>query len=151
MNKVIKLLGLIFIFLINNQVIAAETHTVKMLNMGKSGSMVFEPSFIQIKAGDSINFVGKDGGHNAVKVSGPAGSKHFDTQYKPSTLVKFDVNGLYLYQCTPHAMMAMAGIIQVADANNKAEIKKEIDKFETNVMVPNVKKRISDLFKNNVK
>ena len=47
--------------------------------------------------------------------------------------------------------MAMAGIIQVGDANNKDEMKLAIEKFEGTVMVPNVKKRMSDLFESNVR
>ena len=64
--------------------------------------------------------------------------------------MQFDVNGLYLYKCSPHAMMAMAGIIQVADASNKAEMEKAIMKFEGTVMMPNAKTRMSDLLKSNV-
>ena len=56
MNKIIKLYGLILILLMGNSVHAAETHVVKMLNQGAEGSMVFEPAFIKINAGDSINF-----------------------------------------------------------------------------------------------
>ena len=92
-----------------------------------------------------------DAGHNAVTVAAPAGSVPFDTKYKPSTIVKFDVNGLYLYKCAPHAMMAMAGLIQVSDASNKADMEKAVMKFEGTVMMPNVKTRMSDLLKNNVK
>ena len=151
MNKIIKLYGLILILLMGNSVHAAETHVVKMLNQGAEGSMVFEPAFIKINAGDSINFEMSDAGHNAVTVAAPAGSVPFDTKYKPSTIVKFDVNGLYLYKCAPHAMMAMAGLIQVSDASNKTEMNEAIMKFETNVMIPAVKTRMSDLFTKNIK
>ena len=151
MNKIIKLYGLILILLMGNSVHAAETHVVKMLNQGAEGSMVFEPAFIKINAGDSINFEMSDAGHNAVTVAAPAGSVPFDTKYKPSTIVKFDVNGLYLYKCAPHAMMAMAGLIQVSDASNKTEMNEAIMKFESNVMIPAVKTRMSDLFTKNIK
>ena len=151
MKKIVKLYGLIFILLISNAIYASETHVVKMLNNGEHGTMVFEPAFLKINSGDSITFEMTDKGHNAVTVAGPAGSVPFDTKYKPSTTVKFDVNGLYLYKCAPHAMMAMAGIIQVSDSSNKAEMEKEIEKFEGTVMMPNVKTRISDLFKSSVK
>ena len=52
--------------------------------------MVFEPAFIKINTGDSINFEMSDAGHNAVTVAAPAGSVPFDTKYKPSTIVQFD-------------------------------------------------------------
>ena len=150
MNRIIKLYGFILILLISNSAHAAEVHVVKMLNSGALGAMVFEPAFIKINTGDSINFEMADAGHNAVTVAAPAGSVPFNTKYKPSTIVKFDVNGLYLYKCSPHAMMAMAGIIQVSDASNKAEMEKAIMKFEGTVMMPNAKTRMSDLLKSNV-
>ena len=151
MNKVIKLYGLILILLMGNSVHAAETHVVKMLNTGASGSMVFEPAFIKINSGDSINFEMSDAGHNAVTVAAPAGSVPFDTKYKPSTLVQFDTSGIYLYKCSPHAMMAMAGLIQVSDASNKADMEKAVMKFESSVMIPAAKTRMSDLFTKNIK
>ena len=48
-------------------------------------------------------------------------------------------------------MMAMAGLIQVSDANNTDEMIKAIEKFEGTVMMPNVKTRMSDLLNANVK
>ena len=128
-----------------------KTYTVKMLNEGPSGAMVFEPDFIKINTCDSINFEMTDAGHNAVTIAAPKDSLPFDTQYKPSTTVQFDTKGLYLYQCSPHAMMAMAGIIQVSDSNNKSEIETAIQNFESAVMIPGVKTRISDLLRKNVK
>ena len=151
MNKILKLSSAIFILLLSNISFGSETHIVKMLNNSEQGSMVFEPAFIKINKGDSITFEMTDAGHNAVTVAGPAGSTPFDTKYKPSTTVQFDTNGLYLYKCTPHAMMAMAGLIQVSDANNKESMISAIEKFEGTVMMPNVKTRVSDLFKANVK
>ena len=151
MNKIIKLYGFILILLISNSVHAAETHVVKMLNQGTLGAMVFEPAFIKINTCDSINFEMADAGHNAVTVAAPSDSVPFDTKYKPSTVVQFDINGLYLYKCAPHAMMAMAGLIQVSDTSNKSEMKSEIEKFESSVMIPAVKTRISDLFNKNIK
>ena len=128
-----------------------KTYTVKMLNEGPSGAMVFEPDFIKINTCDSINFEMTDAGHNAVTIAAPKDSLPFDTQYKPSTTVQFDTKGLYLYQCSPHAMMAMAGLIQVSDSSNKSEIETAIQDFESAVMIPGVKTRLSDLLRKNVK
>ena len=150
MNKILKLSSVIFILFLSNTSFGSETHIVKMLNNSEQGSMVFEPAFIKINAGDSITFEMTDAGHNAVTVAGPNDSIPFDTKYQPSTTVQFDTNGLYLYKCTPHAMMAMAGLIQVSDASNKEAMISEIEKFEGTVMMPNVKTRISDLFKANI-
>ena len=151
MCKFTKFLGLIIAIMLGGIAYASENHVVKMLNNGVEGSMVFEPAFIKINTGDSITFEMTDAGHNAVTVAGPDGSVAFDTKYKPSTVIKFDVNGIYLYKCAPHAMMAMAGLIQVSDANNKDEMAKAVEKFEATVMMPNVKTRMSDLFNSNIK
>ena len=151
MNKILKLSSVIFILLLSNISFGSETHIVKMLNNSEHRSMVFEPASIKINKGDSITFEMTDAGHNAVTVAGPAGSTPFDTKYKPSTTVQFDTNGLYLYKCTPHAMMAMAELIQVSDASNKEELKTEINKFESNVMMQPVKTRMSDLFNRHIK
>ena len=150
MCKFTKFLGLIIAIMLVGIAHASENHVVKMLNNGAEGSMVFEPAFIKINTGDSITFEMTDAGHNAVTVAGPDGSVAFDTKYKPSTVIKFDVNGIYLYKCAPHAMMAMAGLIQVSDANNKDEMAKAVEKFEATVMMPNVKTRMSDLFNSNI-
>ena len=128
-----------------------KIHVVKMLNEGNQGAMIFEPAFIKINTCDSIKFEMTDAGHNAVTVAAPNDSIPFDTEYKPSTTVQFDTNGLYLYKCTPHAMMAMAGLIQVSDASNKEAMKAEIDKFESNVMMQPVKTRMSDIFNKHIK
>jgi pseudoazurin len=151
MCKFTKFLGLIIAIMLGGIAYASENHVVKMLNNGVEGSMVFEPAFIKINTGDSITFEMTDAGHNAVTVAGPDGSVAFDTKYKPSTVIKFDVNGIYLYKCAPHAMMAMAGLIQVSDANNRDEMAKAVEKFEATVMMPNVKTRMSDLFNSNIK
>lgn len=150
MCKFTKFLGLIIAIMLGGIAYASENHVVKMLNNGVEGSMVFEPAFIKINTGDSITFEMTDAGHNAVTVAGPDGSVAFDTKYKPSTVIKFDVYGIYLFKCAPHAMMAMAGLIQVSDANNKDEMAKAVEKFEATVMMPNVKTRMSDLFNSNI-
>ncbi len=48
-------------------------------------------------------------------------------------------------------MMAMAGLIQVSEPVNKSKIQEAIQKFESAVMIPGVKTRMSDLFKQKVK
>ena len=40
-----------------------------------------------------------------------------------------DTEGVYVYQCDPHAMMAMIGVIQVGDAVNMNEIKQASENY----------------------
>lgn len=42
----------------------AADHTVKMLNFGKDGSMVFEPTYVKAEIGDTITFVPQNSSHN---------------------------------------------------------------------------------------
>ena len=43
--------------------------------------------------------------------------------------VKLDREGVYLYVCDPHKVMAMAGVIQVGKATNLKKAKAEADKL----------------------
>lgn len=115
---------------LNSTAVFAADHEVKMKNVGAAGTMVFEPAYIKIAAGDTVTFVATDPGHNAETVAGPAGSASFNTAFKPKTTVTFDKEGVYLYKCMPHAIMAMMALIQVGDAVNKAEIASAVDAQE---------------------
>jgi hypothetical protein len=46
-----------------------------------------------------------------------------------------DAEGVYVYQCDPHAMMAMVGVIQVGEAVNMSEIKASAEQFKSNFMM----------------
>jgi hypothetical protein len=40
-----------------------------------------------------------------------------------------------VYQCDPHAMMAMVGVIQVGEAVNMSEIKASAEQYKSNFMM----------------
>ena len=46
-------IGLIMAVAVN---LCAAEHEVKMLNFGDGGSMIFEPGFLKVNKGDTINF-----------------------------------------------------------------------------------------------
>ena len=50
------------------QLSEGSEHTVKMLNLGDGGSMIFEPSVIKIAKGDTIHFKATDLSHNAASI-----------------------------------------------------------------------------------
>ena len=81
-----------------------------MLNSGKEGMMVFEPAVLSIKRG-YIKFVATDVSHNSASIEGmiPAGAN----LEVPSQDIKITLTeeGVYVYQYTPHNMMAMVGVI----------------------------------------
>ena len=113
----------------SNKIALSEgpVHEVKMLNSGADGIMVFEPAVIKISKGDTINFVATDMSHNSASLDGmiPAGADSWNGALSQDISITFTEEGVYVYQCTPHAMMAMVGVIQVGEAINLDTVKAE--------------------------
>ena len=113
----------------SNKIALSEgpVHEVKMLNSGADGIMVFEPAVIKISKGDTVNFVATDMSHNSASLEGmiPAGADSWNGALSQDISITFTEEGVYVYQCTPHAMMAMVGVIQVGDAVNLDAVKAE--------------------------
>ena len=103
---------------------AQTTHTVQMLNRGEDGPMVFEPAFIQAEPGDTITFVPTDRAHNSATIEGllPEGAEPWEGELNEEVSVTVTEEGLYAYQCDPHAPMGMVGLIQVGAPINLEEI-----------------------------
>ena len=97
----------------------SEEFEVQMLNTGIDGVMVFEPSVLQIQAGDLVTFKPSNPGHNSMSMPGmiPSGAESWDSGMSQELTVTFTEEGTYVYQCTPHLMMAMVGVITVGNAN----------------------------------
>ena len=98
-----------------------------MLNQGADGVMVFEPSVLQVQLGDSVTFKAENPGHNAASIEGmiPAGAAPWDSGMSQDITVTFSEEGTYVYQCTPHLMMSMVGVITVGDANSNLAMVKD--------------------------
>jgi len=130
MNKKNLFLTLLISF---NLFAVGKNYEVQMLNQGSEGYMVFEPSVIKIQKGDSITFKATDAAHNSASIEGmiPAGAKVWNSKLSQDITVTFDVEGIYGYQCTPHAMMAMIGLIQVGENKDNLEsVKAAAQKFK---------------------
>lgn len=108
--------------------LAAE-HKVTMLTQGKDGSMVFEPAFVQAAQGDTVRFISTDPSHNSSSVVVPDGATAWKGKMGEELTVTLDREGVYVYQCDPHKVMAMTGVIQVGKAGNLDNAKKEADKL----------------------
>ena len=108
--------------------LSAEAYTVKMLNQGATGVMVFEPAFLKVNVGDTVTFESTDAAHNSASIPGmiPSGASPWNGQLSRDISVTFEIPGVYGYQCTPHAMMAMVGVIQVGDDNSNIETAKNV-------------------------
>ena len=85
---------------------------VKMLNTGKEGPMVFEPSYVKAAVGDTIVFQSAEkGAHQSVSMLVPAGAKAWSSPIDQDFKVKVEKEGVYLYSCLPHKAMGMVGVI----------------------------------------
>ena len=126
--KTLKILFCSLIILSPLSIISTE-YTVKMLNNGKEGLMVFEPSFLSIQPGDTVLFKATDVSHNSASIQGmiPEGAAAWMGAMSQDVKVTFDKEGIYVYQCTPHSMMAMVGVIKVGEPINLEQVKEKAE------------------------
>ena len=98
-------------------------HVVKMLNQGSGGVMIFEPAVLKVAVGDSVTFESTDAAHNSASLPGmiPANAVPWNGQLSRDITVTLTEPGVYAYQCTPHSMMAMVGVIQVGDDSSNLD------------------------------
>ena len=134
MSTLFKKIFIVIPVLLFSYELFSEVHTVKMLNQGPTGVMVFEPAVLKIDIGDTVTFVATDAAHNSASIPGmlPPNATDWNGQLSRDISVTFDIPGVYGYQCTPHAMMAMVGIIQVGDdLSNLQSVKNSASQFKT--------------------
>ena len=134
MNTLFKKIFIVIPVLLFSFELFSEVHTVKMLNQGPTGVMVFEPAVLKINIGDTVTFVATDAAHNSASIPGmlPPNATAWNGQLSRDISVTFDIPGVYGYQCTPHAMMAMVGVIQVGDdSSNLQSVKNSASQFKT--------------------
>ena len=110
----------------------SEAHVVKMLNSGKEGMMVFEPAVLTVKKGDTVKFVATDLSHNSSSVEGmiPEGATPWVGALSQDIEVTLTKEGVYVYQCTPHNMMAMVGVIKVESSPNLENVKVQAQSYK---------------------
>lgn len=96
----------------------AADFEVHMLNKGKDGAMVFEPSLTKVAKGDTITFIPTDKSHNAETFKDliPEGATPFKGKMNETVKITFDVPGAYAVKCMPHVGMGMVALIVVGDA-----------------------------------
>jgi pseudoazurin len=123
-----NLIVLVLMFSIGNAF--SKEHQVKMLNGSAPDMFVFEPAVLKIKKGDTVTWTG-DAMHNSASIKEmlPKGAKPWMGKLtkkagEKSISVKFDIEGLYGYNCTPHAMFGMVGIVTVGDTSSNSKAAK---------------------------
>ncbi|HSN17087.1 MAG TPA: pseudoazurin [Gammaproteobacteria bacterium] len=108
----------------------AEDHVVKEMNSGPEGTFVFSPSYIQIHAGDTVTFTPTDEGHNSESAFTPEGAAGWKSEISKPLTVTFTKPGVYIYECTPHKMFGMVGVIVVDSATDAADARKAAANIE---------------------
>ena len=117
-------------------------HEVRMLNKGPEGQpMQFDPAFLKIEPGDTVNFLATDKGHNSESILEmiPEGAETWKGKINEEISVTFDEEGIYGYKCMPHFGMGMVGIIQVGDDISN------LDSAETAKLPGRAKPRMAEL------
>ena len=119
MNKYLLMIPLLLV----QFELASANHVVKMLNQGSGGVMIFEPAVLKVAVGDSVTFESTDAAHNSASLPGmiPANAVPWNGQLSRDITVTLTEPGVYAYQCTPHSMMAMVGVIQVGDDSSNLD------------------------------
>ena len=102
---------------------SAANHEVRMLNSGAEGFMVFEPAIVKAAVGDTVTFKATDMAHNSASIEGmiPEGANSWNGAMSQDITVTVNKEGIYVYQCTPHSMMAMVGVIQVGESRSNID------------------------------
>ena len=105
----------------------AENIKVEMLNKRSDGQiMVYSEDITKIGVGDTITWLPTTKGHNVHFLAGPDGweipkKSKMSKEYS----YKFEIPGIYFYQCTPHKGMGMIALVVVGgDISNKDIIAK---------------------------
>ena len=122
LSALLGVLGLVFLY--TTAVYGAD---VDMLNKRADGEkMVYSQDIINVKSGESVTWLPATKGHNVEFISVPEGVKKIKkSKINKEYTYKFDVPGIYLYQCTPHKAMGMIGLVVVdGNVDNKAKIAK---------------------------
>jgi pseudoazurin len=119
--------GLVATLALTAPAMAAE-HTVKMLNRGEAGLMVFEPAYLQVEPGDTVTFEPTDKGHNTETIPGmvPDGAEGFKGEFNQAISVTFETEGVYGYKCLPHYVLGMVGVVVVGDPSANVEAAKAV-------------------------
>ena len=112
-------------------------HTIKMLNSGEGGQMIFEPAVIKVSKGDTIHFKAIDMSHNSATIDGmmPESAEAWSGQLNNDISVTLEEEGVYVYQCDPHVIMAMIGVIQVGEAVNISQIREASNKLKSSFVM----------------
>ncbi len=130
--------NLTFLLMLLALSVSAENFNIKMVNTDSSGQiMVFDPPFLKANVGDTVTFIPADALHNSKSVSNliPSSAAPWEGAMDEKITVELDVEGIYVYQCTPHLALGMVGVIQVGNPVNLKQINDNIAPLESLIAI----------------
>ena len=104
-------------FFSGQSLVFAADMDIEMLNKRADGEkMVYSVDVAKVDVGDTITWLPTSKGHNVHFISAPDGWKiPKKSKNNKEVSITFDVPGVYLYQCTPHATMGMIALVIVEE------------------------------------
>ena len=145
MNKSIILVTVVTFFTtLFLQAAYAADMTIDMLNKRDDGAkMVYSEDIARIQVGDTITWLPTNKGHNVEFIAGPDGwDLPKKSKNNKEVTMTFDVPGVYLYQCTPHATMGMIALVVVEEGG---EVPFNLAAFSKAKVRGKSKKKLKDL------
>jgi len=94
-----------------------STVTIRVGTEGNGGHFAFEPAAVHVDTGTTVRFewTGNGGGHNVVSEDGILDSGEIYAEPGVHYEHTFEADGVYVYQCEPHAALEMFGAVVVGD------------------------------------
>lgn len=115
MKKLSTFLLMIFLMPI---ISGAKTHTLELHDEHDGQAMVFDPGYLSVEPGDTINIVPKNAGHEPQVVFAPEGETLHKGKTDEELTFTVTQEGVYILDCANHGVMGMVGIIQVGNPTN---------------------------------
>ena len=122
MHILVNIISLLFIIMISN-IVNAKTIQIEFTE-----DDTFSKEIAYIDAGDTIEWLPKNEGHNVEFLGGPnMSSLPESSEVDAFHSITFDASGVYLYHCEPHGNMGMLGLIVVGNNFDNLEDIEEVE------------------------
>ena len=132
----------ILFFMLTSSAYAADM-TIDMLNKNADGErMVYSKEIARVAVGETITWLPASKGHNVHFISAPDGVDLIKSKMNKEFSFKFEKEGIYLYQCTPHKSMGMIALVIVGENTDN------IDSAKKAKVVGKSKKKLKKLLEN---
>ena len=81
-----------------------------------------------VNVGDTVHFKSVDMAHNSESSTGliPVNASGWKGNINEDISITLTEEGVYVYQCTPHLILGMVGVIQVGNPTNIDQIKENL-------------------------